>query len=140
MCIFFFQDLGQGVNSALEDVHELWNAIESNNGNIDGALKMYEEQRLPNVYALIQLQQFSAPYQYNLEPLKNKAWGINLLMRTQLSKLAPFMFDNASFMLVQQGLPYSEILRRSHNTTRNIAATATAGGIALASALLSSIS
>lgn len=118
-------------------MHELWKALDSYGGDIEEGLAAYDEQRIPDVHALIKLQQFSAPYQYNLEPLKNKAWGLNLLLRTQLSKLAPFMFDNASFMLLQQGLPYSEVLRRSHNTTRNIAAMATATGAMVTAAMMS---
>lgn len=47
-----------------------------------------------------------------------------MLMRMQLHKWAPFMFDPPSFMQVQRALPYSEVLRRSNNTTRNIFATA----------------
>ena len=45
----FPPDLGQGVNSGLEDVVELDRALTTANNSIPHALKLLEEERMPEV-------------------------------------------------------------------------------------------
>ena len=53
----------QGVNSALEDVVELDQALGDCGGDLERALPLFEERRMPNVEALVQLVAFCYPYQ-----------------------------------------------------------------------------
>ena len=56
----FPPDLGQGVNSALQDVHVLSECVAESNAlgaSFADALQRYQEQRLPDVKALIRLMQ-----------------------------------------------------------------------------------
>jgi len=64
----FPPDLGQGVNSALEDVYLLHHYLMRSSGggfNVSQALSLYEKNRLPDIKALITLMKIGYPYQYN---------------------------------------------------------------------------
>ena len=82
-CHVFPPDLGQGVNSALEDVYVLRECIsasfreqegkekvkvtgvqEGSHSPLENALVEYEAQRLPEVKALCRIMQYGYPYQY----------------------------------------------------------------------------
>ncbi|AFY52765.1 2-polyprenyl-6-methoxyphenol hydroxylase-like oxidoreductase [Rivularia sp. PCC 7116] len=115
----FPPDLGQGVNSALEDVCTLNEALEKSKNNLSEALPLYESARLPDTKALIRLMQVGYPWQYNQAPLRKKLWSVNFLLRLALSKLLPFAFSPPAFFLVQNHqLSYSEILAKAERTTR----------------------
>ena len=115
----FPPDLGQGVNSALEDVCTLNEALEKSNNNLSQALPLYESLRLPDTKALIRLMQVGYPWQYNQAPISKKFWTINFLLRLTLSKILPFLFSPPAFFLVQNHqLSYKEILTKVERTTR----------------------
>lgn len=115
----FPPDLGQGVNSALEDVFVLENALEKTNNNLIEALPLYESSRIADTKALIRLMQIGYPWQYNQAPNRKKLWSINFLLRLSLSKILPFVFSPPAFFLVQNHqLSYSEILMKANRTTR----------------------
>ncbi|MBV6625601.1 MAG: FAD-dependent monooxygenase [Rivularia sp. (in: Bacteria)] len=115
----FPPDLGQGVNSALEDVCILNETLEKSNNNLSEALPLYESSRLPDTKALIRLMQVGYPWQYNQAPLRKKLWNVNFLLRLALSKILPFAFSPPAFFLVQNHqLSYSEILAKAERTTR----------------------
>ena len=97
----FPPDLGQGVNSALEDVFILENALEKTNNSLVEALPLYESSRIADTKALIRLMQIGYPWQYNQAPIRKKLWSLNFLFRLALSKLLPFIFSPPAFFLVQ---------------------------------------
>ncbi len=115
----FPPDLGQGVNSALEDICTLNDALEKSNNNLAEALPLYESSRLPDTKALIRLMQVGYPWQYNQAPIRKKLWNINFLLRLSLSKILPFLITPPAFFLIQNHqLSYSEILKKVERTTR----------------------
>ena len=58
----FPPDLGQGVNSGLEDVYELSCALQTCNGELEKALSLFETKRMPEIRALIDLMVFGFPF------------------------------------------------------------------------------
>lgn len=128
----FPPDLGQGVNSALEDVYTLNDALENSNDNLAEALPLYESLRLPDTKALIRLMQIGYPWQYNQAPIRKKLWNINFLVRLSLSKILPFFFSPPAFFLIQNHqLSYLEILNKVQRTTRIIYLTITVAFLGL---------
>ncbi|KAL6752734.1 hypothetical protein V8C86DRAFT_3029347 [Haematococcus lacustris] len=131
----FPPDLGQGVNSALEDVAELDQVLEECGDDLGRALPTYQARRAPDVAALISLMTFSYPWQYSQSKLGSLGWSLNLLIRTALNKLAPAFFHPHSFLLVQDStLPYREVVRRAHETTSRIIALFSALAVAVGAA------
>ena len=59
----FPPDLGQGVNSALEDVFELDKVLEECGNDLKRALPLFEERRMDDVRSLVRLVQIGYPYQ-----------------------------------------------------------------------------
>ncbi|WP_414621869.1 FAD-dependent oxidoreductase [Calothrix sp. CCY 0018] len=115
----FPPDLGQGVNSALEDVCTLNDALQQSNNNLVEALPLYESSRLPDTKALIRLMQVGYPWQYNQAPIRQKLWNINFLVRLSLSKILPFLITPPAFFLIQNHqLSYQETLTKAERTTR----------------------
>ena len=118
----FPPDLGQGVNSALEDVYQLHRCLNANPSNISQALASYEKNRLPEAKALVKLMKFGFPYQYNQAPIKSKLATMNVLFRLLLNKVVPFVFSPpVAFMIQDEKISYSNILQAATKTTRNIA-------------------
>ena len=116
---FFPPDIGQGVNSALEDVYLLHETLAGTKDNLSQALPHYENLRQPDIKALIRLVQISYPWQYNQDPLQKRLWSINFFIRFLLSRALPFLFNPHSFLLIQNHeLSYSEILAKSNRTTQ----------------------
>jgi kynurenine 3-monooxygenase len=115
----FPPDIGQGVNSALEDVYIFQNILAETRDDLDRSLPSYQDLRQPDIQALIRLVQVSYPWQYNQDTLQNKIWGVNFLIRLGLSRLLPFVFSPHSILLIQNHeLSYSEILAKSDRTTQ----------------------
>ncbi len=125
----FPPDIGQGVNSALEDVYLLHETLTENQDNLSESLPRYQSLRQPDIKALIRLVQVSYPWQYNQDPLQKKLWSINFFLRLLLSRGFPFLFNPHSFLLIQNHeLSYSEILGKSNSTTK---ALGIVGGLAI---------
>ncbi|MDJ0600797.1 MAG: NAD(P)/FAD-dependent oxidoreductase [Crocosphaera sp.] len=115
----FPPDIGQGVNSALEDVYIFQEILTETQDNLSQALPIYQQRRQEDIEALIRLVQISYPWQYNQDPLQKKLWNVNFLLRLLLSRFFPFIFSPHSFVLIQNHeLSYSEILAKSNKTTR----------------------
>lgn len=115
----FPPDIGQGVNSALEDVYLLHESLAEAQDNLSQALPRYESLRQPDIQALIRLVQISYPWQYNQDPLQKRLWILNFFLRFLLSRVVPFLFNPHSFLLIQNHeLSYSEILAKSNRTTQ----------------------
>lgn len=125
-------DIGQGVNSALEDVTVLARCLDSaGRGATRTAARAYEDARMPDVRALIDIVQVAAPFQYSQAPWRGRLWNISFLTRFLLNKLVPKFFDLPLFLLIQQSeRSYSEIWRLGRRGARR--ATLVLGGTALA--------
>jgi len=114
----FPPDIGQGVNSALEDVFVLHHVLEENDHDLRRSLPQYEAVRSPDVEAVVRLAQMTAPWQYNQNPLRAKVWMMAFIVRLGLSKVLPFV-DPPAFALIQNHtLSYHEIWRRNQRTKR----------------------
>ncbi|MGK7914516.1 MAG: FAD-dependent oxidoreductase, partial [Prochloraceae cyanobacterium] len=117
----FPPDIGQGVNSALEDVYVLNEALSQSNDDIYSALPLYESLRSSDVKALIRLVQTTYPWQYNQAPLRKRLWNIKFLLWLILSRFLPFLFSPPTFFLIQNHqLSYSEILHKVRRTIQNL--------------------
>ena len=115
----FPPDIGQGVNSALEDVYLFSETLAEVEDNLSLAVPRYQNLRQPDIKALIRLVQISYPWQYNQNPGQKRWWSLNFLLRLQLSRLFPLIFNPHSFLLIQNHeLSYSEILAKSNRTTQ----------------------
>ena len=124
----FPPDIGQGVNSALEDVEllaEQLDATSSGSGaSLGDAVEAYSAARGPDVEALVRLVATSYPWQYSQSALGSFLWTLNFALRTVLNALLPKVFSPHSFILTQQmaGRPYTQIWRRAQETTKRVAA------------------
>ncbi len=115
----FPPDIGQGVNSALEDIYLFQEILAKTQDNLCLALPEYQKQRLPDIKALIRLAQSSYPWQYNQNLWAKRIWNLNFFLRFILNRLFPFLFNSHSFLLIQnEQLSYSEILAKSNKTTQ----------------------
>jgi kynurenine 3-monooxygenase len=115
----FPPDIGQGVNSALEDVCVLNEALSQSNDNISQALPVYESLRLKDIKPLIRLAQTAFPWQYNQAPLSKLLWSINFFLRLLLNRVLPFIFSPPAFFLIQNyQLSYQEIWDKAQRTTQ----------------------
>eukprot|EP00899_Mesostigma_viride_P005333 jgi/Mesvir1/14800/Mv05438-RA.1 len=107
----FPPDLGQGVNSALEDVVVLNEALSETNDDVARALPLFEEKRMPDVKALVRLVQIGSPWQYWQDKFRKNLWNIGFGVKLLLSKRLPFLFDPPIVKLIQdEKLRYRDIL------------------------------
>mmetsp|Transcript_1417 Transcript_1417/g.4108 ORF Transcript_1417/g.4108 Transcript_1417/m.4108 type:complete len:528 (+) Transcript_1417:250-1833(+) len=133
----FPPDLGQGVNSALQDVEALARALEVTGDNVGKAAAIYHDERLPQTAALIRLMQFGGPFQYKQSRLGDTCWRINIVVRLLLNKIAPKIFSKAAFLLItDKNLSYTDVLESANRTTRNIFISAFAAVVLIAAALI----
>jgi 2-polyprenyl-6-methoxyphenol hydroxylase-like FAD-dependent oxidoreductase len=115
----FPPDLGQGINSGLDDVFELDKALLSANGDIYSALPLYENMRSKEIAALCKLMTFAYPYQYNQSPIKSKLYLLNFSIRLFFNKLFPRVFAAPAFFLVQNHkLSYTDIMKKVNSTSK----------------------
>lgn len=114
----FPPDIGQGVNSALQDVCVLNKALSQTNDDLTQALPLYQSWRLPDLEPLIRLAQTSFPWQYNQDPIGKLLWSINFFTRLALSKVLPLIYSPPSFFLIQNHqLSYRQIWEKAQRTT-----------------------
>jgi kynurenine 3-monooxygenase len=114
----FPPDIGQGVNSALEDVVVLNQVLAEEEDDLSRALPRYEAVRSPDVDAVVRLAQVAAPWQYNQDPLRAKLWAIAFAIRLGLSKVLPFIHPPAFFLLQDHKMSYQEVWRKHQSTER----------------------
>ncbi|MGD1701115.1 FAD-dependent oxidoreductase [Dapis sp. BLCC M229] len=114
----FPPDIGQGVNSALEDVFIFNQALAQTNDIISDALPLFESLRSPDMKPLIRLSQTAFPWQYNQDILGKRLWSINFFIRLLLSRILPFIFAPPAFIMIQNHkLSYREIWSMAQRTT-----------------------
>jgi 2-polyprenyl-6-methoxyphenol hydroxylase-like FAD-dependent oxidoreductase len=120
----FPPDIGQGVNSALEDVVVLNQALAEHADNLARSLPCYEAVRSPDVRALVCLAQVAAPWQYNQAPLRRSVWTMAFMLRLGLSKFLPWLSPPAFFLIQNHELSYQEIWQKTQRTTQILLAIA----------------
>lgn len=132
----FPPDIGQGVNSALEDVTVLRDVLEAAGDDQPAvAVRDFEATRMPDVEALVQMVRVAAPFQYSQAPWRGRLWSMCFLSRFLLHRVAPRFFALPAFMLVQQSeLPYREVWSRARSGARN--AVLLLGGLVLGGAAI----
>ncbi|WP_017651331.1 FAD-dependent oxidoreductase [Fortiea contorta] len=115
----FPPDIGQGVNSALEDVYVLHEALSKADDDLSRALPLYESLRADDVKALVRLSQIAFPWQYNQDPWRQSLWIVNFFIRLSLSRFLPSLFSPQAFFLIQNHrLSYQKILAKVNRTTQ----------------------
>ncbi|MEH2392507.1 MAG: NAD(P)/FAD-dependent oxidoreductase [Nostoc sp.] len=131
----FPPDIGQGVNSALEDIYQIHGILAATEDNLSQALPRYQSLRQPDIKALIRLAQISYPWQYNQDLIQKRLCNLNFFLRLLLNRLLPFLFNPHSFLLIQNHeLSYSEILAKSNRTTQVLTIL---GGLAILTLIVS---
>lgn len=135
----FPPDLGQGVNSGLDDVFSLYVALREENCDFAKALPAYEQRRAPEAKAICRLMQFGYvscpshplfctlivsllspfffskktryPYQYNQAIIMKNLCLANFALRMLLNKIMPFVFSPPAFFMVQGNpeLSYAQV-------------------------------
>eukprot|EP00931_Biecheleriopsis_adriatica_P075252 TRINITY_DN49169_c0_g1_i1.p1 TRINITY_DN49169_c0_g1~~TRINITY_DN49169_c0_g1_i1.p1 ORF type:complete len:558 (+),score=111.31 TRINITY_DN49169_c0_g1_i1:25-1674(+) len=116
----FPPDIGQGVNSALEDVSVLSEALATcESETLSVSLQRFETERMPDVEALVRMVAVAAPFQYSQAPWRGRLWTASFLTRFLLNKALPKVFDLPVFLLVQQSeLSYREVWQRGGRGAR----------------------
>lgn len=125
------EDLGQGLNSSLEDVAILVDAL-SEATCVREAVQLYEARHQADIIALCRLQKIAfAPFsrgrffQYHTRLA-------NFILRIMLNKIAPRFFHPPTTISLNI-VPYSEALKKGDETTARLGAIcATIVGVGLA--------
>ena len=118
----FPPDVGQGVNSALEDVLVLGDILKNARSGQDPltfdrqVVAEYQAQRAPAAEAIARIVKYAFPYQYSQAPLRQKFFFAGFLMRLLLSKIIPFCSEPVA-LGVLKGQPYTQVWRRAQRTT-----------------------
>ena len=111
-------DIGQGVNSALEDVTVLAACLNSTEALNDAATQ-FEKHRMPDVKALIKIVRVAAPFQYSQAPWRGRLWNISFLCRLLLNKALPRVYDLPLFLLIQRSeMSYREVWKKGTRGAR----------------------
>jgi kynurenine 3-monooxygenase len=102
--------VGQGCNSALEDVYILGQLLDRYQDDWSQVLPQYSQQRLPDAYALQELSNYSFP--------RNKLLVLEFFLRLKIARILhqwfPQKFNLFVFDLVlDTDLPYSKVLQLS---------------------------
>eukprot|EP01025_Chloroclados_australasicus_P040732 TRINITY_DN4270_c0_g1_i11.p1 TRINITY_DN4270_c0_g1~~TRINITY_DN4270_c0_g1_i11.p1 ORF type:complete len:478 (-),score=41.01 TRINITY_DN4270_c0_g1_i11:348-1739(-) len=130
-------NLGQGLNSAFEDVLVLQKALDETNDDITKALPLFEDSRLEDSKALVKLGQTVAAYQFGQNRLAQKLW----LMGTSVSMLIHRLFPQhlGGPIMSQVNNPkssYSEILLNKIEQQRKLQFVVGALGVVLSASLV----
>mmetsp|Transcript_65207 Transcript_65207/g.155720 ORF Transcript_65207/g.155720 Transcript_65207/m.155720 type:complete len:588 (-) Transcript_65207:226-1989(-) len=108
----FPPDIGQGVNSALEDVLVFRDVLDSTETPAH-ASEAFDKKRMPDVEALVNMVCVAYPWQYGQNPKRAALWSVGFAWRLLLSKVCPWVFDPPIFLNLQKSeMPYSEVWRR----------------------------
>eukprot|EP01023_Acetabularia_acetabulum_P043358 TRINITY_DN4328_c0_g1_i7.p1 TRINITY_DN4328_c0_g1~~TRINITY_DN4328_c0_g1_i7.p1 ORF type:complete len:553 (-),score=100.16 TRINITY_DN4328_c0_g1_i7:1215-2873(-) len=133
---FFPPDLGQGVNSAFEDVMVLKNALEKCDDRVADSLALFEQMRLEDSKNLAKLVQVVAPYQYSQDQFGSSFWLFTVAVESFANKILPAVFSGPTFFKMSDpDLSYTEIwnIRAENNGKLRFA------GVLAASAVLTPV-
>jgi 2-polyprenyl-6-methoxyphenol hydroxylase-like FAD-dependent oxidoreductase len=128
-CHAFPPDIGQGINSGLQDVVALDRVLQGKDirtgdsspgtaPTLGQALRIYQRNRGPEHRALIRVARFGAPYQFrqawSRDRVGRKLWFANFLMRVLLNKLTLGLVPPPAAVLMSDSNIFSfrEVMRR----------------------------
>lgn len=127
----FPPDLGQGVNSGLEDVMVLRDQMLEAGGDLAEALPSFERTRVRDVRSLIRLMQVGYPLQYKQSMLKHAVWQCKFLGQMVMAKVFSKIFHRPPIFDVQSAsLTYTDILEKVERNCRRYQAFGVAIGLA----------
>ena len=117
----FPPDLGEGVNSGLEDVVALDKAL-SVNDQVGDVAKQYAVERGPESKALVKMVRFGAPFQYGqfggIRTVQRFLWTVNFFSRMLLNKATMGLTPMPVFVEVgDASRKYSTVMRRADTLT-----------------------
>ncbi|KAG7371162.1 FAD-binding monooxygenase [Nitzschia inconspicua] len=118
----FPPDLGEGVNSGLEDVLALDEALSDHPDSVGDMARAYAKARKPESEALVRMVRFGAPFQYGqfggITSVKRLLWTFNFFGRMILNKLTFGLSPRPVFVEVGDGYQsYSSVMRRADRLT-----------------------
>jgi 2-polyprenyl-6-methoxyphenol hydroxylase-like FAD-dependent oxidoreductase len=118
----FPPDLGEGVNSGLEDVLALDDALTNHPNNVADMARDYAKQRGPESKAIVRMVRFGAPFQYGqfggMTSVKKACWVLNFMGRMLLHKMTFGLSPRPVFVEVSDGYKkYSSVMRRADTLT-----------------------
>ena len=108
----FPPDIGQGVNSALEDVVVFDEVLSQSQDDLTQALPLYEQRRSPDTTALVRIAQTAAPWQYNQNRWRSRLWVVQFFLRLGISRILTIVSPPAFFLIQDRRLSYREIWER----------------------------
>lgn len=115
-------DLGEGLNSALEDVSRLVDAIVAQSSkkplSLNKVLAKYERRRMPEVKSLIRLLTF-AGYQVpeGATKWRRTRLKVDKAVREKGNLVVPWIIDPLPGIMVKQGVSYDVVCWRQRKTT-----------------------
>mmetsp|Transcript_9644 Transcript_9644/g.33883 ORF Transcript_9644/g.33883 Transcript_9644/m.33883 type:complete len:242 (+) Transcript_9644:698-1423(+) len=111
----FPPDLGQGLNSALEDAQCLEDSLSA---GAETAVEAYQTKRGPAAEALCRIVCVGFPYQYNQGPIwREKIFFAGFVLRLGLSKLTRGLLMQPVALATLAGDPYEAIWIKAKKTT-----------------------
>ncbi|KAL3911411.1 MAG: hypothetical protein SGARI_001659, partial [Bacillariaceae sp.] len=118
----FPPDLGEGVNSGLEDVLALDQALEEHPDNVGDMARAFAKERGPESAAIVRMVRFGAPFQYGqfggMTSVKKMIWTINFFGRMLLNKMTFGLTPRPVFVEVGDGYQkYSSVMRKADALT-----------------------
>lgn len=134
----FPPDIGQGVNSGLEDARLFAELLDrcGEDCELRHILQLYEQERDEDISALMRLAQLGNPHQYGQSKIRSLLHNLNLMLRRRLANSFPGLMYPAMNNMVVDDLPYREIARRADQTTVLLALGVILGVASIASAVL----
>ncbi len=136
----FPPDIGQGVNSALEDVVMFDRVLDRSQDDLTQALPLYEQMRSPDTTALVRIAQTAAPWQYNQNRWRSRLWLVQFFLRLGISRIFQIVSPPAFFLIQDRRLSYREIWEREQRGNHILKVLGTialiAGGIGVVDAIV----
>jgi 2-polyprenyl-6-methoxyphenol hydroxylase-like FAD-dependent oxidoreductase len=118
----FPPDLGEGVNSGLEDVLALDQALTDHPNSVSDMARQYATERKPESKAIVRMVRFGAPFQYGqfggMTSVKKTMWALNFMGRMFLNKITLGLSPRPVFVEVSDGYKkYSSVMRKADTLT-----------------------
>lgn len=115
-------DLGEGLNSGLEDVSRLVDAIVAQRRkkplSVHKVLTKYERRRMPEVKALIRLLTFAGyTVPEGATKWRRTRMRVDRVVREKGNEIVPWVIDPLPGIMVKQGVSYDVVCWRQRKTT-----------------------
>lgn len=115
-------DLGEGLNSALEDVSRLIDVIAAQSSkkplSVQKVLTKYERRRMPEVKALIRLLTFAGyTVPEGATKWRRTRMKVDKALREKGNQVVPWVIDPLPGIMMKQGISYDVVCWRQRKTT-----------------------